>query len=242
MDIKKLLLQNKHIRMFLSLLRDRLIAHLGTFTQSYSLEGEDMILAMYFGDRKYGFYVDIGANDPFKQSNTAHFYQKGWHGINIDASPEAIRQLSIYRLSDENIQALVSNVLETKTLYKFNNSALNTTLPAMAKEYAKTPGYYLVRKQKLKTTTLKKILDKYIESGKHIDFMSIDVEGAEMNVLRSNDWKKYRPEIIVVESLNIDNIESVKNARVYKYLTKRNYRCFAKTSTNLFFKDKYVKK
>ena len=93
---------------------------------SYSQEGEDLILHKIFPDKKNGFYVDIGAHHPFRFSNTYYFYRKGWRGVNIDAAPGSMKLFNKYRSRDINIEAAISNKIETLTYYKFNDPALNT--------------------------------------------------------------------------------------------------------------------
>jgi FkbM family methyltransferase len=218
-------------------LRDWLNANLGPFYQSFALEGEDMILRSFFGEKRNGFYIDIGANDPYRQSNTAYFYLRGWTGINIDATAEVIEDLNEDRKDDINIKALISDETKKKTLYKFNDSALNTTEKKLANEYSKLAQYNIMDRQILTPNSLKLILNKNLKNNRVIDFMSIDVEGHEMGVLKSNDWKNYRPKVIVCESLNIKSLKEALGCEVYRYLSKKGYSCFAKTSTNLFFVD-----
>lgn len=226
---------NRFVRLLLSRIRDRINVNIGPFYQSYSLEGEDMIMRSYFSDRSHGFYVDVGANDPYRQSNTAYFYELGWTGVNIDASSEVISHLKKVREDDICVRALISDKTKRATLYKFNDSALNTVVKKLADRYSRISGYRIIGKETITALPLKKILDKTVKAGTKIDFMSIDVEGFEMNVLRSNDWSQYKPEVIVCESLDIGSIRDVSKSEVYKYLVKLGYTCFAKTTTNLFF-------
>ena len=74
----------------------------------YSQEGEDMILQRMFGQRREGFFVDVGAHHPFRYSNTYLFYKKGWRGINIDATPGSMREFEKYRPADINLEVAVS--------------------------------------------------------------------------------------------------------------------------------------
>lgn len=75
--------------------------------KSYSQEGEDMILSRIFGDKKNGFYVDVGAHHPFRFSNTYLFYKRGWLGINIDAMPGSMRLFDRFRKNDINIESAI---------------------------------------------------------------------------------------------------------------------------------------
>src|SRR5262249_32770188 len=83
---------------------------LGEFaTKSYSQEGEDMILNRIFGEKKSGFYVDVGAYHPKRFSNTYFFYKKGWRGINIDAMPGSMKPFNAKRNRDINVETPVSD-------------------------------------------------------------------------------------------------------------------------------------
>jgi len=93
---------------------------------SFSQEGEDIILSRLFNDKKNGFYVDVGAHHPFRFSNTYKFYEKGWSGINIEPNPEDFHLFSKYRNRDININAGVGSNDGTLTYFMFNEPALNT--------------------------------------------------------------------------------------------------------------------
>src|SRR6056297_1825951 len=82
------------------------------FKRSFSQSGEDMILNNLFANIKKGVYIDLGANDPYFQSNTQYFYELGWKGINIDANPDSIKRLKKIRKRDINIVALIANELK----------------------------------------------------------------------------------------------------------------------------------
>lgn len=199
---------------------------------SYSQEGEDLILHKIFPDKKNGFYVDIGAHHPFRFSNTYYFYRKGWRGVNIDAAPGSMKLFKKFRSRDINIEAAISNKIETLTYYKFNDPALNT----FDKDLAQTRignKYKIISEEKIAAIPLKEILSK--QKIGDIDFMSIDVEGLEMKVLESNDWNVYQPKILLVESIASDLV-AIYNTELYKFINNMKYTLFAKTFNTLFFK------
>src|SRR4051812_17526869 len=78
---------------------------------SYSQEGEDMVLqSFYEGRKKYkGFYIDVGAHHPYRFSNTLFFYKKGWRGINIEPTPNAVKAFNIFRRRDINLNIGISS-------------------------------------------------------------------------------------------------------------------------------------
>ncbi len=94
--------------------------------KSYSQEGEDMILQRILGDKKHGFYVDVGAHHPRRFSNTYLFYRRGWSGINIEPNPEAMNAFQVDRERDINLQFGIAEHAENLTYYFFDEPALNT--------------------------------------------------------------------------------------------------------------------
>lgn len=89
-------------------------------------------------------------------------------------------------------------------------------------------------KIKIETLTLAKALNTYLPSDTTIDFLSVDVEGLDFQVLTSNDWSKYKPNVVLVEDLNF-SFDSLDNSKIYTFLSKRGYHFFAKTVNTLFF-------
>lgn len=203
---------------------------------SFAQEGEDKVLLRFLERKENGFYVDIGAHHPIRFSNTYLFYLKGWRGINADAMPGSMELFKKYRPNDINLEIPLSNENKTLTYYLFNESALNTF---SAEQAAKKDGlrgeYRITGRKNLKTFPLSYVLDNYLPSGQTIDFLSIDVEGLDFEVLSSNNWTKYQPSMILVESLN-NSLEDIKNDEIYKYLKQLNYSLVAKTFNTLFFK------
>ena len=89
----------------------------------------------------------------------------------------------------------------------------------------------------MRTKTLRSILDKYLPVGQKIDFLSIDVEGLDMEVLISNDWQKYRPEYILIEDKDFDFVTH-ESLEIYNFICKMNYQIMAKTLSTSIFKTK----
>ncbi len=176
---------------------------------SFSQEGEDMVLSRFLEKKEKGFYVDIGAHHPIRFSNTYKFYLEGWRGINIDAMPGSMIPFQQIRPFDINLEAEISETPQNLTYYIFNEPALNTLSKDEADKKNGLNNYRIIDTKKITTKTLKDVLDSYLPSGMPIDFMSVDVEGLDLEVLRSNDWNRYKPSILLVESLreNLDEID-----------------------------------
>lgn len=203
-------------------------------TKSYSQEGEDMILRRIFEKQKTGFYVDIGAHHPKRFSNTYHFYKKGWRGINIDAKPGCMEIFRRIRPRDINLEFAISNKRRTLIYYCFNEPALNGFSKTLSIERNKKEEYKIIDEIKIETLTLAEVLDTYLPSDTTIDFLSIDVEGLDFQVLTSNDWSKYKPNVVLVEDLNF-SFDSPDNSKIYKFLIDKGYHIVAKTINTVFY-------
>jgi len=201
---------------------------------SYSQEGEDIILQRIFGYKNEGFYIDVGAHHPFRFSNTYLFYLKGWRGINIDATPGSMKLFNKFRIRDINLEVGIGEKEDVLNYYIFNEPALNTFDENLAKKRDGQNGYYIVKKLPVKVYPLSKILEEYLPEEKTIDFLTIDVEGKDFEVLKSNNWYKYRPNVVLVEILSSSIEEILKNI-IYLFMKENGYYLFAKTFNTCFF-------
>lgn len=207
----------------------------GYAVKSYSQEGEDMILRCIFEKQATGFYVDVGAYHPKRFSNTYFFYKLGWKGINIDAMPGSMKRFDRDRPRDINLEAAVSNKKDKLTYYIFSEPALNSFSKEISEREDRHKNNRIISKIMLKTQTLEEILDNYLPPKQTIDFLSIDVEGFDLNVLQSNNWAKYRPKVILVEALPHKFYETTKDS-IYNYLKAQGYSFYAKTVNTHIFK------
>jgi FkbM family methyltransferase len=203
---------------------------------SYSQEGEDLVLKRIFGLQNKGFFVDIGAHHPKRFSNTYIFYLEGWRGINIDALPGIKNIFDIERPEDINLELGVSEKEGDLIYYSFNEPALNTFDKAEADKKNGLQHYYIEKELKIKTYPLSYILNKYLKTNVHIDFMTIDVEGFDLQVLKSNDWQKYKPNIILIEELRTDVEKILRESEIYKYLKTKGYLLHYRTFNTSFYK------
>ena len=212
----------------------------GFSLKSYSQEGEDMILRRLFEKQKTGFYVDVGAHHPKRFSNTFFFYKKGWSGINIDAMPNSMRLFDKIRPRDINLEVPISDKKQKLKYYMFNEPALNGFSKDLAEKRDGKDNYKIISERDMETSTLEKILEKNLPSGQKIDFMSIDVEGLDFQVLKSNNWKRFRPKFVLVEVLD-SSIKEIANSKEYKYLAEFGYEIFAKTVNTVIFQREDIK-
>ena len=96
--------------------------------KNFSQGNEEKILSEIFKNQQYGYYIDIGAHHPFRYSNTAMLYRKGWSGINIEGSKHNMRLFKYFRKRDINLNCVISNIKNPVTFYYFKESALNGIL------------------------------------------------------------------------------------------------------------------
>ena len=203
--------------------------------RSYSQDGEDMILNSIFDFKKKGFYVDIGAHHPKRFSNTYFFYKKGWSGINVDAMPGSMKFFKKIRARDINIEAAIAKESTEMTFFIFDDTALNTFERDLAQQRI-SQGYKIVKEKKIFTTTLQELLSQNLVAASQIDFMSIDVEGLDLEVIQSNNWQVFRPNYLLIECLNF-HINNIQSNETYKFLREQGYDFFAKTCRTLIFQN-----
>lgn len=168
------------------------------FLGSYSQYGEDLIIDALLGCPKSGCYVDIGANDPVFLSNTLRFYERGWRGINVEPEPNLFVKLSERRAQDINLNVGIGTEAGSLTFYRIQPSQLSTFNADQARKNLKRPGATALQEMELPVVTLSHLFEEHLGE-RRIDFLSVDVEGFELEVFRGNDWAKFRPRLILVE-------------------------------------------
>ena len=206
----------------------------GYVLKSYSQEGEDMILRRLFEKQTIGFYVDVGAHHPKRFSNTYFFYKKGWSGINIDAMPESMKPFNKIRPRDINIEKPVSDRKQVLTYYAFNEPALNGFSKELSEQRDGQGNYFIQFTKDIETATLEQILDENLPKNQEINFLSIDVEGLDFMVLKSNNFEKYKPKVILIEILG-SSLADIDNNEISKFLKEYNYSIYAKAVNTVFF-------
>jgi FkbM family methyltransferase len=204
--------------------------------ESYSQEGEDLILERFFENQNSGFYVDVGAHHPRRFSNTFLFYKRGWHGINIEPNPDALKLFQRHRKKDINLGFGVGDIEGQLAYFMFNEPALNS-FDRVLSEQRQDHRYRIIDTKSISVKRLAHILQEYMPAQTPIDFMSIDVEGYDLQVLQSNDWSRFRPACVLVESYGFDLGKPVGEP-IHSFLEKQNYGLFAKTFNTLLYLDR----
>lgn len=204
--------------------------------RAYSQEGEDLVLLRYLDYRRDGFFVDVGAHHPFRFSNTCLLYRMGWRGVNIDALPGSMRLFKKHRPRDINIEAAVGLAAGVARYFMFNEPALNTFDPELAKE-RQAPPWRLIDEIDIPVRPLREILMEVVPAGQKIDLLTVDAEGRDYDVLRSNDWGRFRPGIVLAETRG-RHFEDLSNDPIAVFLHSLGYAAVAKTYNTTFLMDR----
>jgi len=190
---------------------------------------------------KSGFYIDVGAGHPFRSSNTASLYHSGWSGITIDPFPGSANKFRKYRPRDTAVEAAVSAVTGKTTLYYHEHRPLLSTV---SEEIAKSKtARFSIRESpstiEVQTLPLRAILDKYLPGEQSIDFLDLDTEGSELDILESNNWDQYRPGLILIETERDGRVDV--DARISNFLNNRGYQLIAFNGVNAFYENQDAK-
>jgi methyltransferase, FkbM family len=165
---------------------------------SYSQNLEDYHLSLAFAGQTTGTYIDVGAGHPIADNVSFWFYERGWQGIVVEPQPELVALYQRLRPRDLAIRGLVGRHCGEMDFHVVERlHGLSTTVEGLAQK-AKAFGvdYQTVRTP---VTTLAKLCESHDLGA--IDFLKIDVEGAEGDVLFGGDWKRFRPKVIVAEAV-----------------------------------------
>jgi FkbM family methyltransferase len=200
----------------------------------YSQEGEDIILKDLFYSKGLhkGFYVDVGAHHPIRFSNTHLLYKKGWSGLNFEPNISSKTAFKFFRKRDKTIHIGIGLTEEEKDFYVFDEPAINSFDESLSLDRDANTRYKLIKKVKIPILKLETALDKYLPKHQKINLMTIDVEGLDMEVLQSNNWEKYKPEVVLIEDMDFD-FDKPETSQVYAFLKDKGYTLYAKTKRTL---------
>lgn len=202
----------------------------------YSQFGEDVFIANYFKNKTDGFYVDVGALDPVVISNTALLYERGWNGINIDPNPDSIKKFNEERPDDINLCIGISRRARKKWLYMCNKASMHTFAKDAVLKRKDNDQITYTKGRKVSVMPLVDVLDEHMKHrpDRKIHVLNIDVEGSDLAVLESNDWKRYRPHMVVIEDTDF-NCAHPHTSPVFRFLTNRKYKLIAVYHITLIF-------
>lgn len=218
--------------------------------RSYSQSGEDIIISDLF--TRLGIatpsYLDVGANEPKALSNTYRLYTRGSRGVCVEPNPVLYQKLLKERKYDTCINAGVAFDENTEAdFYIFPEKlhGLNTFSKKDAEFWEHTGnneiGKHKVEKVvKMPLISINELMQKYFTN--HPNFISIDVEGLDLQILQTIDFNKYKPEVFCIETLSHgENNKEFKNSAIISFLESKGYFIYADTYINTVFcrKDIY---
>lgn len=165
---------------------------------SYAQNCEDVVLGRVFRRQKQGFYVDIGGWDPVKDSVTKHFYDQGWIGVNVEPVKSLHATFEKQRRRDTNLCVAIGKYDGETDFVEWNGTGLSTVAERFDADQLRAAGYKRAI-YKVPMMTLATLCRKH--ATRTIDFLKIDVEGLEKEVIESGDWKTFRPRVVLVEAI-----------------------------------------
>lgn len=186
-----------------------------------------------------GCYVDVGAYHPFRFSNTAIYYARGWRGINIDATPGSMKAFRRCRLADTNLECAVSLEAGVRTFFQYNEPALNGIDCDRTAELKGT-AVRLTGRIPVEAVPLADILRRHLPALPTPNFLSVDAEGHDLDVLRSNDWSAYPFQWVLAEALRPDGVH-LPESPVADFLREQGYRLRAFTGRTSIFSHQSVR-
>lgn len=205
-------------------------------TLTFAQCGEDIIVSYVFSLRGISkpTYIDIGAHHPFRLSNTALFYQRGSRGVNIEPNPEQFSSFLKYRSQDINLNVGIGGSESTQTFYCLEDAPLSTFSAAEAAAFQRH-GHKLKAELQLQVLPIGKIITDHC-NGRFPDFMNLDVEGFETEILSSVDFINDYPKVICIETANYSPTgNGPKRHELMSFLEKKNYFLYADTNLNSIY-------
>ena len=206
---------------------------------SYSQSGEDIIIEYLFQLRKIDKPVclDIGAYHPIVANNTYKFFLKGSKCVNIDANSTAIESFSSTRPTDTNLNIGIGGEDGEFDFYIMEDVALNT-FSLEEKINLEKMGHHLKEVKKIKMVPVNKVLQEYFDDIAP-DFISIDAEGVDFDIIKSFNFDKYAPKVICIESINYTpDGTGTKRIDLCQFIEQAGYFEYANTNINSIFVNK----
>lgn len=201
----------------------------------HSQDGEELYLKDKFANVQIGRYVDVGACHPIRFNNTLWAYEKGWRGINIEPNPDYVSLYKYLRANDININCGIANKKDVLKYYQFDEPCFNTFDERRANHLEQELNIKVRKIEEVPVVTLKSIFEENRIS--YVDFIDIDVEERELDVLESIDFDKVQFGCIMVEQLGM-TLEEVVNSDVARLLNKQDYVAVAKFDRTVVYEKR----
>lgn len=222
---------------------DHLRLRLGVYyRKSWSQCGEDLILRYLFDLLGVARprYLDIGAHHPWYLNNTWLFYRQGAHGVNIEPDPALHARLRRTRKRDVNLNIGIGPSAGEMNFYVMSNRTLNTFSDVEARNYVERHGARIIETRRIRVETFARVVEAGFD--RTPDLVSLDVEGLDLDVLRSIDFSRHRPAVFCVETLSYaaSDDRGVKNDEIHAVMLANDYQLYADTYINSIYVSKPV--
>ncbi|MDQ6962941.1 MAG: FkbM family methyltransferase [Mariprofundaceae bacterium] len=210
--------------------------------KSYSQCGEDLIVRYVFdvlGIDKPS-YLDIGAHHPYFLNNTALFFEQGSRGVNIEADPQLIHRFHKDRKEDTNLNIGMATESSVMDFFVMSPPTLSTFSQEEAQRYEQEAGHKITSTISVQVQTFSEVVDSYFK-GISPDFVSLDVEGLDYDILKSIDFSVYRPRVFCIETIVFTKKRSSEGAgrhdKIDTLMLENNYIKYADTNVNTIYVD-----
>jgi FkbM family methyltransferase len=211
------------------------------YKKSYSQCGEDMIMKHIFTALQIAAptYLDVGAHHPSFLSNTKAFYDDGSVGVNVEPDPSLITAFQEKRPRDTNLNMGIGNQAGTLPFYVMSSRTLNTFSEEEAHTVARDGKIKIQQIIDVPVVPINEVLSTHFKQAP--DFMSLDVEGLDLAILRSMDFTRYRPKVVCVETITFsENRQGKKIVEIAEVMQDNGYFAYADTNVNTLFVDRNV--
>ncbi len=207
------------------------------YRKSWSQCGEDLILRYLFDLLQIArpSYIDIGAHHPWHYNNTYLFYRQGARGVNVEPDPSLYAGLRKGRPRDVNLNMGIGPREAELDFYVMSARTLNTFSANEARKHVEKHGLSIVETKRIKVQTFAQTVDTHM--GRTPDLVSLDVEGLDLDILRSIDFSRYRPHVFCVETISYAKGDGsgVKSAEIHALMLQNEYRLYADTYINSIY-------
>ena len=195
--------------------------------------GEDCVLLSLFGERKTGIFIDVGAFHPIYFSNTHNLSKRGWTGINIEPNPESFKLFPDLRPRDININAAISSSSEQRQ-FLCDGPYSGFCDDQSMKFRAEIGGSNGTDRERLivpvKSMPLSKVIADHVPKGEVVDLITIDCEGADLEVLQGADWNSFRPRVVLVE-----DHDPAPESAILEFMRAQGYGHYLRIGLTRFF-------
>ena len=196
--------------------------------KGFSESGEDFIARYLMGTKK-GMYIDIGAGNPVVGSNSYLFYKSGWRGVAVDPNSKLTLSWKLVRPKDKFLPIAIGSQTGTVEFYEYRNDLRSTISPQVHSFYESQKAEFKTSTVRIESLTF--LFEKFIKNEENV-FLSVDVEGQELDTLNSLDFAKFKPTLIAVENWKLPWSE--KN-EVGNFLQTKDYRLVAYSGLTAFY-------